>query len=451
VTISLPSGTSARYVELSFTANTGWSAAQLSEFEVFPGSGGGGGPSALTASPSSLSFGNQAVGSTSGAQSVTVTNPGSTAASITSIGATGPFGETNTCGSSIAAGASCTVSVTFTPTAAGSATGTLSVASSAPSSPLTVALSGTGTTTSAEGPYGGTPAGIPGTVYAANYDTGGQGVAYNATSTNGTANSYRSDGIDLETTSDTSNNTGAGADDLGWTTGGQWFMYTVNVATAGTYTVSLRLASPSGATDGLHIASSSGTNLSGNITVPATGGWQTWATVTASVTLPAGTQTLTVDQDNAGWNIHYLAFASGGNPDLALNMPVTASSSTQTYVPANAVDGNTSTYWEATNGAWPSTITVNLGSVKALGSITIDLPPSSAWSTRTQTLSVLGSANGTTFTTLVGSATYTWNPSTGNTVTIALPSGTSDQYVQLSFTANSVQNGAQASEILIYA
>jgi hypothetical protein len=89
--------------------------------------------------------------------------------------------------------------------------------------------------------------------------------------------------------------------------------------------------------------------------------------------------------------------------------------------------------------------------VQALGSITIDLPPSTAWSTRTQTLSVLGSTNGSSFTTLAGSATYTWNPSTGNTVTIQLPSGTSDQYAQLSFTANSVQNGAQVSEILIYA
>ena len=146
---------------------------------------------------------------------------------------------------------------------------------------------------------------MPGTVYAANYDTGGQGVAYNATSVNGTANSYRSDGIDLETCSDT----GCGYD-LGWTSGGQWFRYTVNVATAGTYTVSLRLASPSGVTDGLHIASSSGTSLSGNINVPDTGGWQDWTTVTASVTLPAGKQTLTVDQDNGGWNIHYLTFAA---------------------------------------------------------------------------------------------------------------------------------------------
>ena len=47
-------------------------------------------------------------------------------------------------------------------------------------------------------------------------------------------------------------------------------------------------------------------------------------------------------------------------------------------------------------------------------------------------------------------ATYTFNPSSGNTVTIPLPSGTSDQYVRLSFTANSVQNGAQVSELDVY-
>ena len=161
----------------------------------------------------------------------------------------------------------------------------------------------------AEGPYGGTAAAIPGTVQAANYDTGGQGVAYNVTSVNGTANSYRSDGVDLEACTDT----GCG-DDIGWTAAGQWFKYTVNVATAGTYTVSLRLAAPSAVTDGLHIASSSGANLSGNINVPATGGWQTWTTVTANVTLPAGQQTLTIDQDNGGWNIHQLTFASSTTP-----------------------------------------------------------------------------------------------------------------------------------------
>jgi hypothetical protein len=144
-------------------------------------------------------------------------------------------------------------------------------------------------------------------VQAANYDTGGQGVAYNVGPVNGTANGYRSDGVDLETTTDP-----PGGYDIGWAAGGQWFNYTVNVAKAGTYAVSLRLAAPTAVTDALHISNAAGTNLTGSVTAPATGGYQAWTTVTASVTLPAGVQTLTIHQDNAGWNIHYLAFAAAG-------------------------------------------------------------------------------------------------------------------------------------------
>jgi hypothetical protein len=76
----------------------------------------------------------------------------------------------------------------------------------------------------------------------------------------------------------------------------------------------------------------------------------------------------------------------------------------------------------------------------------VALPPSSAWQTRTQTFSVLGSTNDSTWTTLAAPAARTFNPSTGNTVTINLPSGASERYVELDFTANSVQNGAQVSE-----
>jgi hypothetical protein len=186
-----------------------------------------------------------------------------------------------------------------------------------------------------EGPYGGSPAAIPGTVQAENYDTGGQGVAYNVSSINGTDNGYRSDGVDLEASSDT-----GGGVDLGWTSGGQWFKYTVNVATAGTYTVSFRVASPGAVTDAFHLSNSSGTNLSGSVAVPATGGYQTWATVTASVTLPAGQQILTLNEDNVNWNINYLAFATGsgggGPPNFGPNVlifdPSMSSSSIQSQI-----------------------------------------------------------------------------------------------------------------------
>jgi hypothetical protein len=301
---------------------------------------------------------------------------------------------------------------------------------------------------SSEGPYGGTAAAVPGVVQAENYDTGGQGVAFNATSTNGTANTYRSDGIDLEATSDS-----GGGDDLGWTSSGQWFRYTVNAASAGTYTVSFRVAAPAAVTDALHLSSASGANLSGNVSIPVTGGWQDWSTVTATVQLAAGQQTLAVDQDNGGWNVNSMSFASGGpssNTNLALNQPATASGVTQAYVAANAVDGNTSSYWESTDNAFPQWLQVDLGSSVSVRRIVLDLPPATAWSTRTQTITVQGSADGTSYTTLAASAAYTFNPATGNTATVTFPAS-SARYLKLTFTANTGWPAGQLSELQVYA
>jgi len=99
-------------------------------------------------SPTSLTFGSQSIGTTSTAQTVTMTNSGNATLSITSLAITGTnagdFAQTNTCGSSLAAGASCTVSVTFTPLASGSRTGSLTFTDNAANSPQTVSLSGTG-------------------------------------------------------------------------------------------------------------------------------------------------------------------------------------------------------------------------------------------------------------------------------------------------------------------
>jgi len=95
-------------------------------------------------SPASLTFPAQAVGTSSTAQSVTLSNTGSAALSITGITASGDSSQTNTCGSSVAANANCTLSVTFNPTAAGTRTGAVTIADDAVGSPQTVPLTGTG-------------------------------------------------------------------------------------------------------------------------------------------------------------------------------------------------------------------------------------------------------------------------------------------------------------------
>ena len=94
--------------------------------------------------PTTLTFGNQNLNTASAAQSVTLTNSGTAALNITSIVASAPYAQTNTCGASVAAGANCSINVTFTPTAAGSQPGTITVTDDATGSPQTVTLSGTG-------------------------------------------------------------------------------------------------------------------------------------------------------------------------------------------------------------------------------------------------------------------------------------------------------------------
>jgi len=109
------------------------------------GTGGFLGPNA-TLSPTSLTFGEQTVDTTSAAQSITLSNFGTMSLSITSIASSTNFGETNTCSSPLASGVSCTVSVTFAPGQTGNLTGTLSLTDNAANSPQIVPLSGKGVT-----------------------------------------------------------------------------------------------------------------------------------------------------------------------------------------------------------------------------------------------------------------------------------------------------------------
>ena len=143
-------------------------------------------------------------------------------------------------------------------------------------------------------PYLGTPVALPGTVQAANFDNGGEGVAYHDTTPGNTAGAYRATGVDIEPASD-------GGYDVGWITAGEWLNYTVNVGSSGAYIAQLRVASPGGAA--MHVGFNTASNVWSQVSIPATGGWQNWTTVNVPVTLGSGQQQITLLFDTAGLNI----------------------------------------------------------------------------------------------------------------------------------------------------
>ena len=200
-----------------------------------------------------------------------------------------------------------------------------------------------------------TPPALPGVAFADNFDRGGQGVAYNSGSTwnyGGYDRFY--DGVGLEVNTDATTN----GFDVGWTAAGQWLRYTVNVATAGTYVVGFRVAS--GGTGGsLHLQNAAGTSLTGSVTVPGTGGWQTWSTVNASVALPAGQQALTLVEDTGNYNINFMTFAGQSAPAAPTGLAAVAGSA-QVALSWNASTGAASynIYRSTTSGGEGTTAIV---------------------------------------------------------------------------------------------
>lgn len=115
----------------------------------------------VSLTPTSLSFGDRGVGTPGPTQGVTLKNGGSATLNISSTSVVGSNARdftiaTNSCGVSLAAGASCTIALGFTPGAAGLRSGTLSISDNAPGAPHTVPLNGTGTAA----PLAGTPSNV---------------------------------------------------------------------------------------------------------------------------------------------------------------------------------------------------------------------------------------------------------------------------------------------------
>ena len=143
-------------------------------------------------------------------------------------------------------------------------------------------------------PYGGTAVAMPGKVEFENYDAGGMDIAYYDTTASNSGAVYRSNAVDIQATTDT-----GGGYNLGWTAAREWLKYTVNVGTAGTYAIDVRVASK-GAGGTFHIEVN-GVDKTGPMTVADTGGWQVWKTLTKTgISLGAGTQVIRVVMDSAG-------------------------------------------------------------------------------------------------------------------------------------------------------
>ena len=174
------------------------------------------------------------------------------------------------------------------------------------------ASGGTSIPTSSLTPYSGSPAAVPGTIQAEDFDNGGEGVAYHDTTGGNSGGAYRATDVDIEPAS-------GGGFDVGWIAAGEWMNYTISVASAGTYTIQLRVASPGGGS--MHVGFNGASSVWQSIGVPNTGGWQSWTTVSFTATLGAGTQQMTLMSDTGGYNIDSIAISAGGSSPAVPTAP----------------------------------------------------------------------------------------------------------------------------------
>jgi poly(hydroxyalkanoate) depolymerase family esterase len=139
-------------------------------------------------------------------------------------------------------------------------------------------------------------------IQAENFDAGGEGVAYHELTTTNLGGQYRTnEAVDIETTSDT----GGGYDVTG-TAAGEWLEYTLYVSEPGLYNLALRVAGTSGGSVQFLAGGINGTNLTGAWTVAATGGAQTWTTISNTVFLTPGQQVLHLGILAGGFNLNWL-------------------------------------------------------------------------------------------------------------------------------------------------
>ena len=152
-------------------------------------------------------------------------------------------------------------------------------------------------------PYLGSPFVLPTRIEAEDYDLGGEGIAYHDNDGGNNGGEYRSEDVDIQVCDE-------GGYNVGWMAANEWLEYVVTVPATGTYDIDIRVASD--ATGGNFNIEFNGVDVTGNISVPVTGGWQNWATVSTTATLSAGTQVMRFVNANSGdeYNLNYFDFTA---------------------------------------------------------------------------------------------------------------------------------------------
>jgi beta-glucanase (GH16 family) len=141
-------------------------------------------------------------------------------------------------------------------------------------------------------------------------------------------------GMTAETTTDT-----GGGQDMGYVDANDYLVFnSVNFPVTGAYTISYRVASPNGGTISSDL--NAGSTQLGSTAIPATGGWQTWMTVSKTVNINAGTYNLGVFAQTGGYNINWISITNPAGARMAFAPPTATASPAVAGLYPNPVAGS---------------------------------------------------------------------------------------------------------------
>ncbi|AXT53862.1 T9SS C-terminal target domain-containing protein [Aquimarina sp. BL5] len=145
---------------------------------------------------------------------------------------------------------------------------------------------------------------IPGTIQAEDYKEGGEGVGYHDLTSGNTGGAYRQDNVDIENTGDIL----GGSYNVGWIGASEWLAYNINAtASNNSYDIDFRVASPNG--NGKFHLELNGIAITEVISVPNTGAWQEYETVSVTgISISSGNHELRIVFDSNGLNINFIEF-----------------------------------------------------------------------------------------------------------------------------------------------